>query len=270
MKTFSLGALVACLVLLILLSDCSGKRARAFENFEYSSFKDSLGIENYDPLPDTSNIFDDSAFTPGKDSLQYLLVRIDTMWKVEWDSLTAETFLRRVATTKHSYSLNDSLVLVENRKVLDSFLVNYDSVLPGACREIECAVYAEIVKPLQKLYLYLDGKLVDSFKVSTGITKYETPQMNVRPLGPLFIKYTSRKFPGGNYEGLGNMPYAVFVRGGYAIHGTTPGNFARLGSVASHGCIRLHPNNARIFYELVKRAGLQNSWVKITNEVEQE
>jgi lipoprotein-anchoring transpeptidase ErfK/SrfK len=59
------------------------------------------------------------------------------------------------------------------------------------------------------------------------------------------------------------MPYAVFIRGGYAIHGTTPGNFSKLGTRASHGCIRLHPDNAKLFNELVKRVGLENTWVKI-------
>ena len=109
--------------------------------------------------------------------------------------------------------------------------------------------------------------MIDSFKVSTGKGKYETPELNVRPSGPLFTKYTSKKFPGGNYQGLGNMPYVVFVRGGYAIHGTTPGNFSKLGTKASHGCIRLHPDNAKIFFELVKRIGLDNTWVTVSDSL---
>ena len=87
--------------------------------------------------------------------------------------------------------------------------------------------------------------------------------MDLRPSGPVFRKYTSRKFPGGNYKGLGNMPYVVFVRGGYAIHGTTSGNIPKLGKKASHGCIRLHPDNGKIFNELVRKAGLSNTWVTI-------
>jgi lipoprotein-anchoring transpeptidase ErfK/SrfK len=96
---------------------------------------------------------------------------------------------------------------------------------------------------------------------------YTTPNISQHPSGPTFIKYTSRKFPGGNYKGFGNMPFAVFVKGGYAIHGTTPGNFSKLGNIASHGCIRLHPDNARIFYDLVKIYGLNNTWVKITDSL---
>jgi lipoprotein-anchoring transpeptidase ErfK/SrfK len=61
-------------------------------------------------------------------------------------------------------------------------------------------------------------------------------------------------------EGLGNMPYAVFIKGGYAIHGTTPGNYSKPGTVASHGYKRLHPDNAIVLYELIKLIGLSDTW----------
>jgi lipoprotein-anchoring transpeptidase ErfK/SrfK len=124
-------------------------------------------------------------------------------------------------------------------------------------------LFVEVIKSEQVLHLYLDGELIDTYPVSTGVKGRETPNFSVRPSGPIFTKYTSRKFPGGNYQGLGNMPYAVFVKGGYAIHGTTPGNFRRLGGRASHGCIRLHPDNAKVFNELVRQVGLQNTWVTV-------
>ena len=105
--------------------------------------------------------------------------------------------------------------------------------------------------------------MVDTFKVSTGDRKHETPSMDRSPNGPTFQKYTSKKFPGGNYNGMGNMPYAIFIKGGYAIHGTTRGNIPKLGTKASHGCIRLHPDNAKIFFELVRNSGLENTWITI-------
>ncbi|MEQ1553793.1 MAG: L,D-transpeptidase, partial [Ferruginibacter sp.] len=135
------------------------------------------------------------------------------------------------------------------------------------CKGKDCLLYAEINKQTQQLLLYIEGKLVDTFLVSTGISKYDTPNLNLKPSGPVFAKYTSKKFPGGNYKGLGNMPYAVFLRGGYAIHGTTTGNFAKLGTKASHGCIRLHPTNAKIFSELVKKVGLKDTWVTIKDSI---
>jgi lipoprotein-anchoring transpeptidase ErfK/SrfK len=61
------------------------------------------------------------------------------------------------------------------------------------------------------------------------------------------------------------MPYAVFIKVVYAIHGSTTGNFSKLETRASHGCIRLHPVNAKIFYELVRLIGINNTWVSITD-----
>ena len=45
------------------------------------------------------------------------------------------------------------------------------------------------------------------------------------------------------------MPHSLFFHGGYAIHGT--GAIRQLGRPASHGCVRLHPANARALYGLV-------------------
>ena len=167
------------------------------------------------------------------------------------------------------FTEEEKAIIRENIKMVDSFLVTRkDTASTITCMEKDCIVYAEIDKSNQTLYLYILGELKDSFKVSTGKgKKYETPAMSLHPKGPLLIKYTSRKFPGGNYMGLGNMPYAVFVKGGYAIHGTTPGNFAKLGNKASHGCIRLHPDNAKIFHALVRTVGLEQTWVTIKDSL---
>lgn len=59
------------------------------------------------------------------------------------------------------------------------------------------------------------------------------------------------------------MPYVVFIQNGYGVHGTTLGNIRRLGKKASHGCIRLHPDNGKIFNELVRRAGIENTWITV-------
>src|SRR5215204_3869854 len=49
------------------------------------------------------------------------------------------------------------------------------------------------------------------------------------------------------------MPYSLFFRGGYAIHGTN--SIRQLGRPASHGCVRLHPGNAAALYRLVQSRG---------------
>ena len=58
------------------------------------------------------------------------------------------------------------------------------------------------------------------------------------------------------------MPYSVFFHGGYAMHGT--GYVRSLGRPASHGCVRLHPANAALFYNLVREYGLGNARIVIT------
>lgn len=47
------------------------------------------------------------------------------------------------------------------------------------------------------------------------------------------------------------MPYSIFFTGGYAIHGTP--HVGNLGRPASHGCVRLHPENARALFGIVSR-----------------
>lgn len=98
--------------------------------------------------------------------------------------------------------------------------------------------------------------------VSTGVGG-RTPRWSGHPDGRIYNRYTSNKFPGGDYNGLGNMPYAVFLFGGFAIHGTPRGNWSRLGSPASHGCIRLNPSNAQYFNQLVRQVGRRNVYVSI-------
>jgi len=53
----------------------------------------------------------------------------------------------------------------------------------------------------------------------------------------------------------------VFFHGGYAIHGTT--DIRRLGKPASHGCVRLHPDNAKIFFQMVKDFGMENTLITV-------
>ena len=166
------------------------------------------------------------------------------------------------------FSREETTFMNRNGKVIDSFLLAKKDSAAGTCREKECVIYAEIDKSDQLLYLYLLGELTDTFPVSTGKgDEYETPALELHPEGPLLIKHTSKKFPGGNYKGMGNMPYSVFLTNGYAIHGTTAGNFRKLGNRASHGCIRLHPGKAKYFFALVKMTGIKQTWVSIKDSL---
>lgn len=230
----------------------------------YEKFKDSIMHTDTRLKPDVSNIFDSKSFIPGNDSLQKMLVKMDSLWRRQVSLMQHLDSLPKQLGKDPGFTADELAAIKHNIAEVENYLLAKDTVPQTGCKEKECIVFAEIDKSKQILYLYFLGELKDSFKVSTGKgKKYETPSMSRHPAGPVLIKYTSRKFPGGNYMGLGNMPYAVFVRGGYAIHGTTPGNYSKLGNRASHGCIRLHPDNAKVFNALVRTVGLGQTWVSI-------
>lgn len=133
----------------------------------------------------------------------------------------------------------------------------------GGCSRNNCAVWAQVVKSSQRLYLYVNGSARGSWPVSTGMAGYTTPNFDRHPDGRIYDRYTSAKYPGGDYNGLGNMPYAVFITGGYALHGTPKGNWPKLGTPASHGCIRMHPDNGYMFNRLVRSYGVRNVWITV-------
>jgi hypothetical protein len=131
------------------------------------------------------------------------------------------------------------------------------------CVRNQCEVWAQVVRSTQTLYLYVRGNVVATWKVSTGVPGRGTPNFDRHPNGRIYDRYTSSKFPGGDYQNLGNMPYAVFIEGGFAIHGTGTSNWPKLGKKASHGCIRIHPDNGRYFNRLVRQAGIKNVWITV-------
>ncbi|MBP6430714.1 MAG: L,D-transpeptidase [Ferruginibacter sp.] len=264
-----LNTLFSICFFVCVYSSCKNKKKEtAFDNFQYEQFKDSLLISDTSKLPDTINLFDADEFTPSEDSVGELLVQIDTIWRRELVFMDRIDSLKKRLNKTPGFSPEEKLAIKENIRIVDSFLLTKDTADENGCKEKDCILYAEINKQNQTLYLYMLGTLRDSFLISTGIGKYETPNLNLRPSGPVLTKYSSKKFPGGNYSGLGNMPYAIFLKGGYALHGTTPGNFSKLGSKASHGCIRMHPDNAKVFNALVKTVGLNQTWVSIKDSIQ--
>jgi lipoprotein-anchoring transpeptidase ErfK/SrfK len=91
--------------------------------------------------------------------------------------------------------------------------------------------------------------------VSTGTTGFETPTGKYRPT------WLSKDHRSKQYNDA-PMPYAVFFMGGYAIHGTDA--IAKLGQPASHGCVRLAPENAAVFFNLVETYGKFNTRIIVT------
>jgi len=91
-----------------------------------------------------------------------------------------------------------------------------------------------------------NGAVLYHWKVSTARKGYRTPRGTYRPTR-LHKMWYSRKYD------MSPMPHSIFFHGGYAIHGT--GAIRQLGRPASHGCVRLHPANARALYGLVASYG---------------
>jgi lipoprotein-anchoring transpeptidase ErfK/SrfK len=85
-----------------------------------------------------------------------------------------------------------------------------------------------------------------NWPVSTARAGFVTPRGRFAPTGLERMHY-SKKYHNSP------MPYSIFFRGGYAIHGTYA--TGALGTPASHGCVRLSPEHARQLYEMVRREG---------------
>lgn len=106
----------------------------------------------------------------------------------------------------------------------------------------------------QRMKVFVNGVHKQTFKVSTGARGYRTPTGSWKPTRMHKMWY-SRKYD------MAPMPHSIFFHRGYAVHATNA--IKRLGRPASHGCIRLHPDNARKFFKLVMAAGRANTSITI-------
>lgn len=118
-------------------------------------------------------------------------------------------------------------------------------VLPAAAAEI----VARVDLSTQTMRVSVDGWPRYTWPVSTARRGYVTP-VGVYRAQRLEKMWYSRKYD------MSPMPNSIFFKGGYAIHGTE--YVKRLGSPASHGCVRLHPENAATLYSLVQANGMQS------------
>lgn len=128
------------------------------------------------------------------------------------------------------------------------------TTLPDTAAAKTRGVHVTIDISSQKMYVTVNGKRRHSWAVSTARRGYRTPVGNFRPTR-MHRRYYSKRYRGAP------MPYSIFFYRGYAIHGTNA--IKRLGRPASHGCIRLHPNNARTLFDLVRQTGPRNTRIAI-------
>jgi lipoprotein-anchoring transpeptidase ErfK/SrfK len=127
-------------------------------------------------------------------------------------------------------------------------LVIYTTALLGIATSSAWAnVLISVNKNTQQMSVSVDGAPHYEFAVSTGRAGYGTPNGTYRPL-----RMAKTWFSKEYYNSP--MPHSIFFHRGYAIHGSYEIN--RLGGPASHGCIRLHPENAETLFALVQREGM--------------
>src|SRR3974390_3322004 len=96
-------------------------------------------------------------------------------------------------------------------------------------------VLINVDKSTQQMTVSVDGAARYRFAVSTGRPGLGTPSGTFHP-ERMELTWFSKEY----YNSP--MPHSIFFHGGFAIHGSYEIN--ALGGPASHGCIRLHPDNA--------------------------
>jgi lipoprotein-anchoring transpeptidase ErfK/SrfK len=127
-------------------------------------------------------------------------------------------------------------------------------LLPGAAMAERVVAHVSISS--QTMTVYHEGRLIFTWPVSTARAGMVTPAGTYEP------EFLSRNHRSRRYNNA-PMPFAIFYDGNYAIHGTD--QLKRLGTPASHGCVRLDPKNAKILFEMVKAEGMENTRVVIVN-----
>jgi len=108
----------------------------------------------------------------------------------------------------------------------------------------------------QEMTVLLDHAPAHSWPVSTARAGKFTPTglYSVQSMVPMHYSTLYDNAP---------MPWSIFFSGNFAIHGTTQTD--RLGTPASAGCVRLHPDDARTLYDLVQSYGVDKTLIEIVD-----
>ncbi len=123
-----------------------------------------------------------------------------------------------------------------------------------AASDAEAKLDLFVDKSAQQISVIQNGRLLYVWPVSTGQDRFSTPSGVYMP-ERLERTWFSRAY----YNSP--MPHAIFFHHGYAIHGSY--DIARLGGPASHGCVRLHPQDAALLYGMVEQEGPGNTTIVV-------
>ena len=114
-------------------------------------------------------------------------------------------------------------------------------------------VLISIDKASQRMTVIVDGQEQYIWPVSTAAAGYTTPSGTYHPFR-MEEQHFSEEWDDAP------MPNSIFfTQQGHAIHGSQ--HVSSLGHPASHGCVRLAPEDAATLYSLVGQAGMANTIV---------
>lgn len=141
-----------------------------------------------------------------------------------------------------------------------SFLIAVTGLMLFAAGAAQAKIFITVDKDAQMMTVAVDGVERYHWPVSTGIPSYETPNGTFRTFRMEEDHY-SKEFDDAP------MPHSIFfTKIGHAIHGTDSVN--RLGTPASHGCVRLSRTHAATLYALVEEQGVLNATVTLTGSAQ--
>jgi hypothetical protein len=136
------------------------------------------------------------------------------------------------------------------------FLVAIAGLMLFAGHAAQAKVDITVDQSAQMMTVAVDGVERYRWPVSTGIPSRATPDGTFRAFR-MEADHFSKEFDDAP------MPHSIFfTKIGHAIHGTD--SESRLGTPASHGCVRLSKANATTLYALVQQQGVLNTTVTLT------
>jgi lipoprotein-anchoring transpeptidase ErfK/SrfK len=106
--------------------------------------------------------------------------------------------------------------------------------------------WIEVILSEQRLVAWEDGRAVLTSSISSGTRRTPT----VRGTFRIYRKYSRQRMRGPGYD-LPNVPFVMYFKGAYALHGTYWHN--NFGRPMSHGCVNLPTGKAGWLYEWAPR-----------------
>ena len=120
----------------------------------------------------------------------------------------------------------------------------------------QAEILITVDKSSQRMTVTRDGEALYTWPVSTGRSGYATPSGSFTPFR-MEADHYSKEWDDAP------MPHSIFfTKIGHAIHGSY--ETKKLGTPASHGCVRLSPAHAATLFAMVKQDGVTNTKVVLT------